>query len=84
VVVLSLIKKAGRENESWNSSAGWVTGWVNFMVIQWNGDFAERKFVGKVTGRLAVNESSGKDYIFVLGRYLFRDVNCHWKTIRLI
>jgi hypothetical protein len=84
VVVLSLIKKAGHENESWNSSAGWVTGWVNFMVIQWNGDFAERKFVGKISGRLAVNESSSKDYIFVLGRHLFRDVNCHWKTIRLI
>ncbi|KAE9365726.1 HET-domain-containing protein [Stipitochalara longipes BDJ] len=51
VVFLSLIKEAGYENESWNGSSCSI----NFMVIQWNGDFAERKFVGKMSAVLVKN-----------------------------
>lgn len=54
------------------------------MVIQWDGDFAERKFVGKLLG--TIDERRGRDDISILiaTHDLLRDVNCGWKTIRLI
>jgi len=51
------------------------------MVIQWNGDFAERKFVGKL---VADYGGTGKGFKSILSLPLFEDVKCRWKTIRLI
>jgi hypothetical protein len=80
VAFLSLVKGAGLENETWHGSYIWM----NFMIIQWNGDFAERKFVGQIVQvYLRNNEASGRISIYVGGHQLLRHVNCCWKTIRL-
>jgi hypothetical protein len=81
VVVLSLTKGAGRENESWHDA---VTVYINFMVIQWGGDLSEREFVGQIVRGAVFSERAGGISVYVGEDYLFRDdVNCCLKTIRL-
>jgi hypothetical protein len=80
VVLLSLTKETGRESKNWYGS---YIG-INFMVIEWNGDFAKRNFVGQLVGAELSRDETGRVSLSVRQRFLLRDVSCRWKTIRFI
>jgi hypothetical protein len=70
IILLSRVKGAGAAIDNWEHEI-----WMNIMLVQWKGDFAERIAVGQLKSLKNQRRLADAVYLNSLP---------NWKTIRLI